>query len=142
MNNTLLKWDQLGWLRVMEEDGKEEEGDCQPPQKRQIILMGSGKTDIHGHWSLKVPNVLCPAPHLNDVDWVSMVATPSKFYGQNPEENFFPPLEAELVTTGWSVNNGILTLHVKSRQPNGEPKQLVYFSYHAAIIDYPDEEPQ
>lgn len=142
MNNTLLKWDQLGWLRVMQDDGTNAEGACQTSQKRQIILMGSGKTDPHGHWSLRVPNVLCPAPHLNDVDWVSMVATPSRFYGEDRPEDYFPPLEAELVTTGWSVNNGVLTLHVKSWQPNGEPKPNVYFSYHVAVIDYPDPDPQ
>jgi hypothetical protein len=135
MSNTLFQWKQLGSLRAMQPNGTATEGNCQPPQEPQIILMGSGITDGNGEWVLTVLPALCPTPTVLGVEWVSLVATPSLFYRVDPgaPPPPFPPLQAEYVTTAWSLENQ-LTLYVKSWQGNGERKGGVPFSWHAVVL--------
>ena len=140
MNNTLFQWEQLGSLRMMQPDGTAPEGPCRPLPEPQIILMGSGVTNNRGEWTLNVPPALCVPLHA--VDWVSLVATPSRPpESENDAPSPFPPLQAEYVTTGWSANAAGLTLFVKSWQPNGENKARVPFSWHAAVLHHLDQSP-
>jgi hypothetical protein len=136
MNNTLFQWEQQGQPRTMQQDGTAPEGACQPPQA-EIVLMGSGITDGRGEWTLTVPRALCS--NLQAVDWVSLVATPSRFYNWSPATAPlpppFPPLQPEYVTAAWSRENQ-LTLYVKSWQPNGENQGEVPFSWHAVVLQH------
>ena len=129
MQNLLFQWKQDGLRRNMQPDGTAPKGECY--RQSEVILTGSGITDIQGEWTLTVrlETVLCLP--VGVVEWVSLVATPSLPYnwkGAPP----FPPLEPEYVTTAWSTQDG-LTLYVKSWQPNGDPKPEVQFSWHAAV---------
>jgi hypothetical protein len=145
MANTLLQWEQLGWIRTMQPNGTAREGECRRSAGPEIILMGSGITDAHGRWTLTVNDVICPT--LNLIDWVSLVATPSLPYNWSDNDHPdtlppFPPLQAGYVTTAWYSKGNTLILYVQSWQANGEPKGSVPFSWHAAVIQTLGQSPQ
>ena len=134
--NTLFHWPQSGLARPMQPDGTQNAGPCEETPRDSLILTGSGRTDGIGQWRLEVPTALC-AFRLNKVDWVSMVATPSK----HQDGDFFPPPDPSYVTTAWSTGFlGGLTLFVDSWGPQGQMKPSVEFSWHAVVL-YPKREP-
>jgi hypothetical protein len=132
----LFQWRQRGLIRPMTPEGNQEAGACAQPPQEPLILTGSGITDHHGQWSFVVPPNLCPPFSVGAVDWVSMVATPSR---QHDGDNF-PHLDPLYVTTAWSTSGGLI-LFVKSWGPHGNEERDVPFSWHAAVMHHQQAPP-
>jgi hypothetical protein len=125
--STLFQWGQPGTSRPMTPDGTMPQNPCIGLPEPQLVLMGSGITDQQGRWELILRPALCV--QLGIVDWVSMVATPSKSTGE-----FFVTMQPELITTEWSSVGGNLSLRAKSWTAPGEIEPNVPFSWHAAVL--------
>lgn len=120
--------------RRMSPNGTQPEGPCEEVPRGSLILTGSGITGEDGKWQLVVPPALC-CFRLDRVDWVSMVATPSK---QSDGDNF-PNMDASYLTTAWSTSGGLI-LFVESWESDNVPKPNVEFSWHAVVL-YPGRLP-
>lgn len=120
--STLFHWEQPGHIRPMSPTGTKPDGDCF--EENDLIVMGSGVTDVGGHWTLELRPALCiPAGIFEDP---SMVATATF-----PEEVRPRPV---FMTTEWSrpVPGGLI-VGARSWDANGNPVPKVPFSWHLRV---------
>lgn len=126
----LFQWVQQGYLRPMNEDGTQPDGDCLNFPEGQPVLMGNGVTDDSGNWALEVRPALCV--DMGTPDDVSIVATPT----QRLEPNAAEVLRPTFVTTAWLAFGGSLVFRVRSWAPNGEAAPNIPFSWHATVTHH------
>lgn len=127
----LFQWEQRGPYRPMNPEGTEPIGECVELPEPQVILMGSGITDDHGEWKLDVRPAICVGLYI--IDWVSMVATPSKRTEDEQPAPIGPP---PIITTEWQAFGGDLILRARTRDGHGHPIRHVPFSWHAAVLHH------
>ncbi|HEY6552297.1 MAG TPA: hypothetical protein VI669_03035, partial [Vicinamibacteria bacterium] len=96
--NALFQWEQRGPYRPMNPEGTAPAGECVELPEPQVILMGSGITDHMGEWKLDVRPAMCVGLHI--IDWVSMVATPSRRVEDEGPAPVGPP---PIITTEWQA---------------------------------------
>jgi hypothetical protein len=128
--SALFQWTQYGFLRPMNQEGTQPDGDCQQFPEGQPVLMGSGVTDELGSWVLEVRPALCV--EMGIVDDVSIVATPT----QRVAPNALQVLRPSIVTTAWTALGGNLTLRMRSWDLSGQPAPGVPFSWHATVTHH------
>ena len=127
----LFQWEQKGPYRPMNPEGTKPDGDCVELPEPQVILMGSGITDKNGEWALDVRPAVCVGLYI--IDWVSMVATPSRRVKDESPAAVAPP---PIITTEWQASGGNLTLRARTRDGHGKPIPKVSFSWHAAVLHH------
>ena len=127
----LFQWEQKGPYRPMNPEGTKPAGDCVELPEPQVILMGSGITDHMGEWELDVRPAECVGLFI--IDWVSMVATPSR---RVEPEVPIPIGLPQIITTEWQAVGGKLTLRARTRDGHGQPIPRVPFSWHAAVLHH------
>ena len=129
--SVLFQWEQRGPIRPMNPEGTQSTGECMELPEPQVILMGSGITDQNGRWSLDVRPAVCVGLYI--IDWVSMVATPSRRVNDDGPAPVGPP---PVITTEWRAFGGNLTLMARTRDGHGHPIPNVPFSWHAAVLHH------
>ena len=129
--SALFQWEQRGHIRPMNPEGTHPAGECIELPEPQLVLMGSGITDDAGEWSLDVRPAICVGLYI--IDWVSMVATPSR----RVEDQGAPPVgPPPIITTEWQASGGHLILRARTRDGHGHPLPQVQFSWHAAVLHH------
>jgi hypothetical protein len=139
--NALFQWQQRGSIRPMNPEGTQFQGpngECIHLPEPQVVLMGSGITDANGTWTLHVRPVLCV--EMGIVDWVSMVATPSRHLEEEQENvPVSPPAfpgPPPVITTAWRAVGGNLILQAWTADGHGNVQKYVPFSWHAAVLHH------